>query len=103
MCVRLFLLYISIVAIFIIIVVIIILLFSRLLADQGRACGCLSSPGLCGFLHNLWGHKFMLKYLFRVNALSWMQTHDLIEKIDEVSISCPFVALEVEPFLKSRH
>ena len=45
----------------------------------------------------------MLKYLLRVNALSRMQTHDLIEKIDEVSISCPFVSLKIEPFLKSRH
>ena len=103
MCVRLFLLYITIIAIFIIIFVIIILLFSWLLTDRSRSCGSLSSPGFCGFLHNFWGHKFMLEYLFRVNALSWMETHDLIEKIDEVRIFCPFVALEIESFLKSRH
>ena len=45
----------------------------------------------------------MLQDLFRVNTSAGMQAHYLIEQVYKLGISDPFVAAEVETFLKHGH
>ena len=55
------------------------------------------------FTHHFRCHKLMLENFFGMDASSWVQTHYLIEKIDELSVGDPLLATEVEAFLKMSH
>ena len=44
----------------------------------------------------------MLEDLLRMDPLARMQAHDLIEKIDEVGVVDPLVAIVVEAFFEDR-
>lgn len=58
----------------------------------------ISFVGMCP-QHHLRGHKFVFEDLLGMNALAWVNAHDLVEEVHEVRVVNPFVAAEVEAFL----
>ena len=50
--------------------------------------------------HHFRCHEVMLENLFRVDALTRVQAHNLIEQVDEFGVAHPFVATVIEAFLE---
>ena len=50
--------------------------------------------------HHFRCHEVMLENLLRVDALTRVQAHNLIEQVDELGVAHPFVATVIEAFLE---
>ena len=46
-------------------------------------------------------HEAMLKDFFRRNSLIWMHAQHLIKQVNEFSVTCPFISLEIIAFFES--
>ena len=45
----------------------------------------------------------MFKNFLRMDAFTWVQAHNLIEQVYEVSVGDPLLATEIEAFLEDSH
>ena len=50
--------------------------------------------------HHFRRHEVMLENLFRMDAFTRVQAHNLIEQVDELGVAHPFVATVIEAFFE---